>query len=136
MSASNPTPSGGPIVEGPLDPEHDASASLALEPDYVARLAGRIAATTGETNEVISPLNGAPLAHIPQSSDDDVAAAFARARIAQEKWAATPVAERERILIKLHDLVLDRQDEILDLIVLESGKARKHAFDECSCSPR
>ena len=26
--------------------------------------------------------------------------------------------------------VIDRQDEILDLIVLESGKARKHAFDE------
>ena len=130
MSASNPTSSGGPIVEGPLDPEHDATASLALEPDYVSRLTGRVVATTGQTAEVISPLNGAPLAHIPQSSDDDVAAAFAKARVAQEKWAATPVAERERILIKLHDLVLDRQDEILDLIVLESGKARKHAFDE------
>ena len=34
------------------------------------------------------------------------------------------------MLLRLHDLVLDRQDEIIDLIVLESGKARKHAFDE------
>ena len=34
------------------------------------------------------------------------------------------------MLLRLHDLVLDRQEEIIDLIVLESGKARKHAFDE------
>jgi len=130
MSASTPSPSGGPLVEGPRDPEHDATASYALEPDYVARLTGRILATTGETKEVRSPLDGAPLAHIPQSSDDDVAEAFARARRAQEAWAKTPVEVREALLLRLHDLVLDRQEEILDLIVLESGKARKHAFDE------
>ena len=34
------------------------------------------------------------------------------------------------MLLRLHDLVLDRQEDILDLIVWESGKARKHAFDE------
>ena len=130
MSASNPTPSGGPLVEGPRDPEHDATASYALEPDYVARLTGRILATSGESNQVRSPIDGAPLAHIPQSTDADVAEAFARARKAQQKWAATPVEEREAFLLRLHDLVLDRQQEILDLIVLESGKARKHAFDE------
>ena len=33
-------------------------------------------------------------------------------------------------MLRLHDLILDRQDEIIDLIVWESGKARKHAFDE------
>jgi succinate-semialdehyde dehydrogenase/glutarate-semialdehyde dehydrogenase len=33
-------------------------------------------------------------------------------------------------LLRLHDLVLERQNEILDLICWESGKARKHAFDE------
>jgi succinate-semialdehyde dehydrogenase / glutarate-semialdehyde dehydrogenase len=32
--------------------------------------------------------------------------------------------------MRLHDLVLDRQDEILDVKTWESGKARKHAFDE------
>ena len=34
------------------------------------------------------------------------------------------------MLLRLHDIVLDRQDEIVDLIVWENGKARKHAFDE------
>jgi succinate-semialdehyde dehydrogenase/glutarate-semialdehyde dehydrogenase len=128
MSASNPDRR--PLVDGPRDPEHDPAASYALEPGYVARLTGRILATSGESKQVRSPLDGAPLAHIPQSTDADVEEAFRRARVAQEKWARTPLAERERLLLRLHDLVLDRQEEILDLIVLESGKARKHAFDE------
>ena len=119
-----------PLVDGPLDPEHDAGASYALEPDYVAALTGRLAATSGESAEVRSPIDAAPLAHIPQSSEQDVVEAFARARAAQEEWARTSYAERQRRLLRLHDLVLDRQDEIMDLIVLESGKARKHAFDE------
>src|SRR5690242_19522994 len=116
MPASNPE--NHPLIDGPRDPEHDAAASYALEPGYVARLTARVLATSGETKEVRSPLDGAPLAHIPQSTDADVAEAFRRARAAQAAWARTPVAERERLLLRLHDLVLDRQEEILDLIVL------------------
>ena len=79
---------------------------------------------------VSSPLTGQPLAHVPQSSDADVAEAFRRARRAQTAWARTSLDERAATMLRLHDLVLDRQDEIIDLIVWESGKARKHAFDE------
>lgn len=128
MSAQNPDR--GPLLDGPADPEHDPAASYALEPEYVESLTRRVRAGSGESVEVRSPLNGQPLAHIPQSTDDDVAAAFERARRAQETWARTPLDERAAILLRLHDLVLDRQDEIIDLIVWESGKARKHAFDE------
>jgi acyl-CoA reductase-like NAD-dependent aldehyde dehydrogenase len=128
MSAQNPA--GGPLLHGPADPEHDPTATYALEPEYVASLTRRIVSTTGESVDVRSPLNGQPLAHIPQSSDDDVATAFARAERAQAAWARTSMEERSAMLLRLHDLVLDRQDEIIDLIVLESGKARKHAFDE------
>lgn len=129
MSASNPTP-GGPLVEGPRDPEHDPAASYALEPDYVAALTARLVATSGRTAEVRTPLSGAPLAHVPQSTEADVAEAFARARRAQQAWARTSIEERAAALLRLHDLLLDRQDEIIDLIVWETGKARKHAFDE------
>ncbi|MGB0101899.1 MAG: aldehyde dehydrogenase family protein, partial [Nocardioides sp.] len=130
MSAQNPTPSGGPVVEGPHDPEHDPRASYALEPEYVAALTDRLVATSGTTAEVRSPLNDAPLAHVPQSTADDVAEAFARARKAQLAWSRTSLDTRAAALLRLHDLVLDRQDEIVDLIVWENGKARKHAFDE------
>ncbi len=127
---SEPLSAGGPLVEGPADPEHDPTASYALEPEYVASLTARLVATTGTTARVETPLTGAPLAHVPQSSDEDVAEAFARARRAQAVWAKVPVEERAAMMLRLHDLVLERQDEIIDLIVWESGKARKHAFDE------
>jgi len=128
MSEQNPT--SGHLVDGPADPEHDPTASYALEPDYVASLTSRVVSTTGETVPVSSPLNGQPIAHIPQSSEDDVAEAYARARRAQAAWARTSIDDRAAMLLRLHDLVLARQDEIIDLIVIESGKARKHAFDE------
>jgi succinate-semialdehyde dehydrogenase/glutarate-semialdehyde dehydrogenase len=130
MSAQNPTPAGDPAVVGPADPEHDPTASYALEPDYAAALTRRLVATSGTTAEVRSPLNNAPLAHIPQSTVADVAEAFSRARRAQLAWSQTRLDDRAAMLLRLHDLVLDRQEEITDLVVWENGKARKHAFDE------
>jgi acyl-CoA reductase-like NAD-dependent aldehyde dehydrogenase len=130
MSAPNPAEAGGPLLHGPADPEHDLTASYALDRSYVDGLTRRILSTSGESKLVRSPLTGQPLAHVPQSSDDDVAEAFVRAGRAQEAWARTPLDERSAMLLRLHDLILDRQDEIIDLIVWESGKARKHAFDE------
>ena len=90
MSDRNPSPAGGPLVEGPRDPEHDATASYALEPEYVASLTKRLAGhDRADRRGRRSPLNGAPLAHIPQSSAADVAEAFARARKAQQAWAGS-----------------------------------------------
>ncbi len=129
-SMTSVNPSGDPLLTGPHDPEHDPRATYALEPEYAGRLVDRLTATSGETVEIVSPLNGQPIAHLPQSTEADVAEAFRRARRAQAAWARTPIDERAAALLRLHDLVLDRQDEIIDLIVWESGKARKHAFDE------
>ena len=86
--------------------------------------------TTGQAVPAYTPITGQPVAMIPQSSEADVKEAFARARRAQQAWAQTSLEHRSALLLRLHDLVLDRQDEIIDLICWESGKARKHAFDE------
>lgn len=123
-------PAGGPLVDGPRDPEHDATASYALDREYVAALTRRVVSTTGETMATHSPLRGEPLGHVPVSSDADVAEAFRIAAEAQRAWARTDPEERAETLLRLHDLVLRRRDEILDLICWESGKARKDAFDE------
>jgi succinate-semialdehyde dehydrogenase/glutarate-semialdehyde dehydrogenase len=40
------------------------------------------------------------------------------------------VHERERLLLRLHDVVLERQSEILDLLQLETGKSRTSAYEE------
>ncbi len=77
-----------------------------------------------------APYTGEPLANLPTSTPHDVEEAFARARIAQAKWATTPISERKRILLRFHDLVLQRQDEALDLMQAENGKTRRDAFLE------
>ncbi|GAB2754843.1 succinic semialdehyde dehydrogenase [Nocardioides pakistanensis] len=127
----DPRHQGGALgATGPADPELDPTATYALDPAYVRSLTGRVVATSGESVSTSCPFNGQPLAAIPQSSAEDVAEAFRRARRAQEAWAETSLEHRAERLLNLHDLVLDRQDEITDLICWESGKSRKHAFEE------
>ncbi|GAB2479403.1 succinate-semialdehyde dehydrogenase (NADP(+)) [Jatrophihabitans fulvus] len=102
----------------------------ALDPARVALLVSR--ATAGGADPVLTraPATGAVVAELPQSDVGDVETAFARARAAQREWAARPVAQRARIVGRLHDLVLARQAEILDILQTETGKARSHAFEE------
>ena len=94
-------------------------------------LAARVR-TEGERGrmEIDQPFTGEALGTVPRCTPEDVGAAMDRAREAQAAWARTSFAERRQVLLRFHDLVLDRQDEILDLIQIESGKARRHAFEE------
>jgi succinate-semialdehyde dehydrogenase/glutarate-semialdehyde dehydrogenase len=80
--------------------------------------------------EIEKPYTGEVLGVVDRCTPDDVAVAVERARAAQAAWRSSSFAERKRILLRFHDLVLDRQEEILDLLQLESGKARKHALEE------
>ncbi len=94
---------------------------------------GRLAATLAGTGPVLAPR--APftldvIARLPSSTPADVSLAHDRARAAQHAWAAREPRARARILGRLHDLLLDRQREALDLIQWETGKARAHAFEE------
>ena len=118
-----------PDVDAPADPEHDARATYAVAPSLVRRLAARIIAS-GEPVTTYAPFTGAPVATLAVSTPDDVADAVRRAREAQRSWSRVPLDLRAQILLRYHDLVLERQDEILDLIQWESGKSRKNAFEE------
>lgn len=80
--------------------------------------------------EVRIPFTGEILGSIPRGTDRDIVAAVERARAAQPAWAAMSFPERAAIFLRFHDMLLDQQEEILDLIQLESGKARAHAFEE------
>jgi succinate-semialdehyde dehydrogenase/glutarate-semialdehyde dehydrogenase len=95
------------------------------------KLAERVA-TGGprEDMQVEQPFTGQPLGWVPKCKPEDMQTATERACAVQAEWAQTSYAERKAILLRFHDLVLDRQEEILDLLQLESGKARRHAFEE------
>lgn len=113
------------------DPEIDPAATYAVAPSRVRALAARVVAS-GEAGELrtTTPLTGAPLGMLPLSSARDVVTAIDAGRRAQRGWASTPVTDRAAVLLRFHDLVLDRQSELLDLVQLESGKARGHAYEE------
>jgi len=95
------------------------------------RLASRLTVVNErEPMAVTMPFTGEPLGSVPTCTAEDVRAAAGLARSAQRAWAARPVRERVRALLRFHDMVLDRQQEIMDLIQLENGKARRHAIEE------
>lgn len=83
-----------------------------------------------ESTEVESPYDAQPFATVPSSAAEDVEEAFRLARVAQPAWAARSFADRGRVLRRLASLVLERQDEILDIMQMETAKARSHAFEE------
>ncbi len=113
------------------DPETDATATYAVDPALARRLTQRIVAgPRAQTRTPLAPFTGAPVAAIPVSTEQDVEVAVASARAAARAWARRDLAERTRPFLALHDLVLDAQSDLLDLIQIENGKSRAHAFEE------
>ncbi|MFE2918261.1 succinic semialdehyde dehydrogenase [Kitasatospora indigofera] len=115
----------------PAAPGGARTVASAVTPALVARLAAGVTAG-GEPVPVhtVAPLTGERLATLPQSTPADVERAYELARRAQQGWAALPLRRRAAVLLRFHDLLLQRQDEVLDLIQAETGKARLHAFEE------
>jgi succinate-semialdehyde dehydrogenase/glutarate-semialdehyde dehydrogenase len=103
---------------------------MGLPAAHAALTADVVAAADAARTTTYAPFTGEPLADLPVSTPDDVTRAYDVARSAQQRWAATPLRERCAVFLRLHDLVLDRQDEVLDLVQRENGKARRHAAEE------
>jgi succinate-semialdehyde dehydrogenase / glutarate-semialdehyde dehydrogenase len=83
---------------------------------------------------IVNPATGKKIYDLPQLSVGQVAKAVADARLAQPSFAAMPVKERAAALFRLHDLLHNNQDKLMDLLQLETGKARSHAFEEVAGS--
>ena len=102
-----------------------------LTPSLVHRLT-ELVAGSGAAAPVTThaPFSGARLAELPQCDEADVKRAAERARAAQFDWAARPVVERAQVFLRMHDLVLDAREDLMDLIQAENGKSRRDAFLE------
>lgn len=106
--------------------------STRVTPQQLEKLTSHVALATGarERIPVRAPYTGAVLGQVPRARAEDVVEAVRRARQAQPAWAALGFDGRKRIMLRFHDLLLARRDEILDIVQLESGKARRDAFEE------
>ena len=75
-----------------------------------------------------NPATGVPLGEVPIMAPDEVREAVQRARDAQRAWAELPLKERCRRVKRFANVVMDRADEVIDLLVKEAGKTRQEAL--------
>jgi succinate-semialdehyde dehydrogenase/glutarate-semialdehyde dehydrogenase len=86
--------------------------------------------TGHSTVPIINPSNGKRIYELPQLSAVEVVSAVEQARIAQKAWQQVSPAQRAQILLRTHDLLMANQERLIELLQLETGKAKSHAFEE------
>jgi acyl-CoA reductase-like NAD-dependent aldehyde dehydrogenase len=84
--------------------------------------------TAHGTLAVYEPGSGKLVGEVRVSTPSQVREATAGAHAAQREWARKSHAQRAEVLKRFQQSVLDRADEIADLIVRENGKTRNEAL--------
>jgi acyl-CoA reductase-like NAD-dependent aldehyde dehydrogenase len=87
---------------------------------------------TGEIAEVRFPYTGEIYAKVCLASHDDINEAVAAAVRGYQKTRTLSSGIRSRILYRLADAIRDRDDELIDVMVMEGGKTKKFAVNEVS----
>ena len=88
------------------------------------------AAFQNKTFNKLNPANGKLLYRVARSNKDDVLNAVNVAKESQLKWGAIPAVQRGLIL---HDIVLgmiEKKNDIAEIVHLETGKSMKDALGE------
>ncbi len=75
-----------------------------------------------------NPATREPIGEIEVGHAADAVAAVERARKAQRDWAAQPISERARFMIRTLEVLLDRQDDVIETVLRETGKPRTEAL--------
>lgn len=78
--------------------------------------------------QLTSPIDGSDCGELLCANAEDLAQARDRARLAQPAWAEKSVAERAQVLHQAVRVLLERQDEVIDTVVRETGKSRTDAL--------
>ena len=100
--------SGGPVMAAASSPR------VAVSPG--------MASSRPESFTTINPATGEVLAEIAIDGPAEVAAAVARASVAQQPWASLPGAARGRILRRAADILRARNAELAELETRDTGK--------------
>ena len=78
--------------------------------------------------DCVDPATGDPLGAVRVDSPADVDAAVARAKVAQQAWGKTSLAERRRVLRAILRYTVDHKDEICAEVQRAAGKTRENAL--------
>jgi succinate-semialdehyde dehydrogenase / glutarate-semialdehyde dehydrogenase len=89
-----------------------------------------LVASGTDTLSVIAPFTGTELHSFRPSTAHDVADAASAARAAALAWQLSTPAHRRAVLLRAHDLLLERREQLIDTVQTETGKTRGQAFEE------
>ena len=81
-------------------------------------------------NTDTNPFNGETLVEIQQATDKQLDEAFQAATKAQAEWAKQTPAQRAAVLYKVVNIFDERQEEIVEWLIKESGSTRIKAMVE------
>jgi len=93
------------------------------------RIAGKLVdGDTGKNIEVLNPYNGEVVGTVPRASRAQIAEAFEIGAAYKPKLTRY---ERQQILTRIAEAIIERKEEISDLITAESGLSKKDSLYEC-----
>ncbi|MGZ8992512.1 MAG: aldehyde dehydrogenase family protein, partial [Burkholderiaceae bacterium] len=84
---------------------------------------------------VRNPANGKTITQLPQDDAQSIAARYRAARMAQPAWAATPIAERLKVLRRFRDALTSDVDRLAAVLTSETGKPIRQAKNEINNLP-
>ncbi|NBX94060.1 MAG: aldehyde dehydrogenase family protein, partial [Actinobacteria bacterium] len=84
----------------------------------------QVAASSGETSDVINPANAETYAKAAVSNASDVDSAYKAAQKAFEEWSQTTPSERQLALFRIADALEARAEEAADIESENTGKPR------------
>ncbi|MEE2961072.1 MAG: CoA-acylating methylmalonate-semialdehyde dehydrogenase [Myxococcota bacterium] len=85
-------------------------------------IGGRWQKAQGAEVSVLSPVNGAVIGHLNNSTPNDVHQALEAATAAFPAWSARPIKTRSEVMFKLREILLRDKEAIAHHISAESGK--------------
>lgn len=89
-----------------------------------------VGAESGETYAVTNPANQEVISTVPRGDDRDARKAIQAAADTFKTWAATPANERAEIMMRIYQLMLDKKEELAQMITLEMGKSIRESRGE------
>ncbi|CAI9770029.1 unnamed protein product [Fraxinus pennsylvanica] len=96
-------------------------------------IGGRFVNSQSSTSiDVLNPATQQVVSQVPLSTVEEYKAAVFSAKRAFSSWRNTPVATRQRIMFKLHELIQRDIDKLASIITMEQGKTLKDAFNDVS----
>ncbi|MCO5163815.1 MAG: NAD-dependent succinate-semialdehyde dehydrogenase [Mesorhizobium sp.] len=93
-----------------------------------------VQADSGATIDVTNPATTLKIGTVPKSGKAETRRAIEAAQLAFEGWRKTTAIDRSKLLRKLHDLILENQDALAELLTMEQGKSLAEAKGEVGIS--